>query len=106
VIKVPAIIGLLAPTAPAAATNTPVVVFATSTPVLVATVNPITATVGAAYTQAALAQLTVIPTSTALGAVPSTGFADQVGLPILLIAGAIFLVVIFLVRRVRTGGAA
>jgi len=91
----------LAP-APAAATSTPVVVFSTSTPIVVATTNPITATVAAAYTQAALAQLTVIPTSTALGAVPSTGFADEVGLPVLFIAGAVFLVIIFLVRRMRT----
>ena len=105
IIKLPAVASLITPAAPAA-TNTPVVVFATSTPVLaVPTVNPITATVGAAYTQAALAQLTVIPTSTALGAVPSTGFADEVGLPVLLIAGGVFLVLIFLVRRVRTARA-
>jgi hypothetical protein len=37
-----------------------------------------------------------------LGAVPSTGFADEVGLPLLFILGAIFLVVIFVVRRART----
>jgi LysM repeat protein len=104
-IKLPGGVSLITPVAAVAATNTPVVVFASSTPVLVATVNPITATVGAAYTQAALAQLTVIPTSTALGAVPSTGFADEVGLPVLLIAGAVFLVLIFLVRRVRTARA-
>jgi len=101
VIIIPRIIGLLASPQPND-TATPVVVFPTSTPILVATSNPITATVAAAYTQAALAQLTVIPTSTALGAVPSTGFADQVGLPILFIAGAVFLVIIFLVRRMRT----
>jgi LysM repeat protein len=103
-IKLPAVGSLITPAAPAA-TNTPVVVFASSTPVLVATVDPLTATVAAAYTQAAVSQLTVIPTSTALGAVPSTGFADEVGLPVLFIAGAIFLVVIFLVRRMRTARA-
>jgi LysM repeat protein len=101
IIKIPALIGLL-PSPQPSVTSTPVVVFSTSTPIVVATVNPITATVAAAYTQAALAQLTVIPTSTALGAVPSTGFADEVGLPLLFILGAVFLVIIFVVRRVRT----
>jgi LysM repeat protein len=100
-IEIPLIVGVLASPAPSI-TPTPVVVFATSTPIVVSTVNPITATVAAAYTQAALAQLTVIPTSTALGAVPSTGFADEVGLPLILVLGAVFLAVIFLVRRVRT----
>jgi LysM repeat protein len=98
---IPGVAGLL-PSPQVSVTATAVVVFPTSTPILVETVNPITATVAAAYTQAALAQLTVIPTSTALGAVPSTGFADEVGLPLIFILGAIFLVVIFVVRRVRT----
>jgi LysM repeat protein len=103
VLRIPLLVGLLPSPAPQVTiTSTPVVVFATSTPIVVPTVNPITATVAAAYTQAALAQLTVIPTSTALGAVPSTGFADQVGLPLLLLLGALFIVIIFLVRRVRT----
>jgi LysM repeat protein len=103
IIIIPGPLGLLpSPPPQASVTPTPVVVFPTSTPIVVATVNPITATVAAAYTQAALAQLTVIPTSTALGAVPSTGFADEVGLPALFILGAVFLVVIFVVRRVRT----
>ena len=101
ILIIPGLVGLLSSPEPSV-TSTPVVVFPTSTPVVVATVNPITATVAAAYTQAALAQLTVIPTSTALGAVPSTGFADEVGLPMLFVLGAVFLVVIFVVRRVRT----
>jgi LysM repeat protein len=98
---IPGVAGLL-PSPQASVTATAVVVFPTATPIVVETVNPITATVAAAYTQAALAQLTVIPTSTALGAVPSTGFADEVGLPMLFILGAVFLVIIFVVRRVRT----
>ena len=41
---------------------------------------------------------TVIATSTAL---PTSGFADEVGLPGLVIAAMVFIAVIFLVRRLR-----
>jgi LysM repeat protein len=101
ILVIPVVVGQ-APTPVPSLTHTPVVAFATETPIVVSTVNPITATVAAAYTQAALAQLTVIPTSTALGNVPQTGFADEVGLPLLFVAGLALLVVIFLVRRLRT----
>ena len=64
--------------------------------------NVVTQTVAALYTQAALAELTVYPTSTALGDVPATGFADEVGLPGLFIIGFVLVVIILLSRRLRS----
>ena len=64
--------------------------------------DPVTQTVAALYTQAALAELTVFPTSTALGDVPATGFADEVGLPGLFIIGFVLVVIILLSRRLRS----
>jgi hypothetical protein len=64
--------------------------------------DPVTETVAALYTQAALAELTVFPTSTALGGVPTTGFADEVGLPGLFIIGFVLVVIILLSRRLRS----
>lgn len=57
-----------------------------------------TATVGAALTLAAAAQLTVIPTTTALA---GTGFADEYGLPGLVVMALAFMIVILLARRLR-----
>ena len=57
-----------------------------------------TATVGAALTQAAVAQLTVVVTTTAL---PTTGFADEFGLPGLVVMSLAFVIVILLARRLR-----
>ena len=57
-----------------------------------------TATVGAALTQAAAAQLTVYPTTTAL---PNGGFADDIGLPGLVVMALTFVIVILLSRRLR-----
>jgi len=61
-----------------------------------------TATVGAALTKAAEAQLTVIPTTTALSALPNGGFADDIGLPGFVVMGLAFVIVILLARRLRT----
>ena len=84
-------------------TQTPVIAQATATTVPATnTPDPATATVGAALTQAAQAQLTHIPTSTAL---PGTGFADQYGAPGLVILGMALIAVIFLARRLRVGSA-
>jgi hypothetical protein len=80
-------------------TNTPVFSTATATPTSASLSDPATATVAAALTQAAQAQLTVIPTSTAL---PGTGFADEAGVPGLVIMAVALIVVIFLARRLRT----
>jgi len=60
--------------------------------------DPATATVAAALTQAALAQLTHVPTSTAL---PATGIADEYGAPGLVIMAMALVAVIFLARRLR-----
>ncbi len=57
-----------------------------------------TATVGAALTQAAVAQLTIVVTTTAL---PNTGFADDLGLPGLVVMALAFVIVILLARRLR-----
>jgi len=81
-------------------TNTPVIAQATMT--VSPTDNPATATVGAAFTQIAAASTqttqTVIATSTAL---PNTGFADDVGLPGMFALALAFVIVIFLVRKLR-----
>lgn len=77
-------------------TSTPVV--AQSSATISPTANPATATVGAAFTQIAVSTQTIIPTSTAL---PNTGFADEMGLPGMLLAALALVVVIFLVRRLR-----
>jgi cell division septation protein DedD len=76
---------------------TPVVAQPTNTP-LPPTPDPATATVGAALTQAALAAQTVVPTSTAL---PGTGFADDVGIPGLLVMAVLLVAIILIVRRLR-----
>ena len=84
-----------------APTDTPVLAEATSTEILALTTDtpePVTATVGAALTQAANAELTNVPTSTAL---PKTGIGDEFGAPGLVIAGMMLVAVIFLARRLR-----
>jgi hypothetical protein len=84
-------------------TNTPV--FQQSTPtIMVASPDPQTATVAAALTQAAQAQLTVtsLPTSTLL---PNTGFIDDVGAPGLAVMAMALVVVILLARRLRAAPA-
>ena len=57
-----------------------------------------TATVGAALTQAAVAQLTIVPTTTAL---PQTGFVEDVGVPGLAVMALTFIIVILMARRLR-----
>jgi hypothetical protein len=61
-----------------------------------------TATVGAALTQAAAAQLTIVPTTTALA---GTGIADEYGLPGLVVMALAFVIVILLARRLRVAPA-
>jgi len=81
-------------------TDTPVLAEATFTPTMLFTPSsePLTATVGAALTQAANAALTTVPTSTAL---PKTGIGDEFGGPSLAIMGMVLIAVIFLARRLR-----
>jgi hypothetical protein len=66
--------------------------------------DPQTATVAAANTQAAQAQLTItaLPTSTLL---PDTGFFDDAGAPGLFIMAIALVVVILLARRLRVSPA-
>ncbi|HVN54486.1 MAG TPA: LPXTG cell wall anchor domain-containing protein [Anaerolineaceae bacterium] len=94
------------PTATLRPTNTatPVLAIATTAVPGLSQDEARTATVAALLTQAALAQQTGTgtahaPTSTAL---PTTGFADEVGLPGLFGLGLILLAVIFVVRRLRS----
>jgi hypothetical protein len=82
-------------------TQTPLIAQATSTVMAPTnTADPATATVAAALTQAALAQLTHVPTSTAL---PGTGIGDEYGAPGLVVLGMALVGVIFLARRLRVG---
>lgn len=79
----------------ATATNTP----DPNTPIAgVGTPAAATATVGAALTQAAIAQLTIVPTTTGL---PNTGFVDDYGVPGLVVLALAFIIVIMLARRLR-----
>ncbi|HEY5903676.1 MAG TPA: hypothetical protein VIU39_14070, partial [Anaerolineales bacterium] len=89
----------IVPTATLPPTPTPVLAQATSTATLPPpTQDPATATVAAALTQAALAQQTVVPTSSAL---PGTGIADEYGMPGLVALAVVLLVIILLARRLR-----
>jgi len=85
---------------PPTATPTQVVVLPspTSTPfTTLPTLEPAQATAAAQETQAA-AQGGVTPTATAL---PSTGFADEVGMPMLAALGGIFILALILARSLR-----
>lgn len=87
---------LPAPNTPTA-TVTSVVVVATNTP---AGPDPRTATVAALLTQAAqTTQTVVVPTATNL---PDTGFADDVGLPVMMGMAILLVAVIFVARRLRS----
>jgi hypothetical protein len=82
-------------------TNTPVVAqpTETNTPEITETPDPaITQTLAVEYTQLAESTATIILTTTAL---PTSGFADEVGLPGLVIAAMVLVAVIFLARRLR-----
>ena len=81
-------------------TNTLVVAQPTATNTLQFTLtpDPATATVAAGLTRVAASTATVILTSTAL---PVSGFADEFGLPGLVVAAMVLVAVIFLARRLR-----
>jgi LPXTG-motif cell wall-anchored protein len=89
-------------------TNTPVIVLPSATAVIpaggqAATQDPRTATVAALLTQAAVVQQTSMPTATSTG-LPTTGFADQVGVPGLIGLAILLIAVIIFARRLRTSG--
>ncbi|MBV6397176.1 MAG: hypothetical protein HFACDABA_02781 [Anaerolineales bacterium] len=83
-------------------TNTPPIQQASGTAPVSAPADPQTATVAAALTQAAQAQLTVtfLPTSTAV--MPTSGFADEAGLPGLVVMTIALVAVILLARKLRS----
>ena len=95
---------LWTPTAlPATATGTPsptpVVYIPTETPTSI--YDPLTATMAALYTQAAIAQLTPTSTLMAPSSLPQGGFADKYGIPGLILMAAVLVVIILLARRLR-----
>ena len=76
---------------------TPVIAVATDTPTATPNIAA-TGTVAAALTLAAEAIMTVVPVSSAL---PDGGFADDVGLPGLIVMMVVFIAVIFFARKLR-----
>ena len=71
----------------------------TSTPfTTLPTLDPIQATAAAQETQAAALGGGITPTATAL---PSTGFADEIGVPMLAMLGGVFLLALILARGLR-----
>jgi len=97
------------PSATRTATEPPATELPTATeitPIFTAAVNGQTATVNALLTQAAISQTeaaggSVATATSAPSVLPDSGFADDVGLPTLLIAAALLLAVILLARRMR-----
>jgi len=63
--------------------------------------DSLTATMAALYTQAAISQLTPTSTLVAPLSLPKGGFADEFGIPGLVMMAAVLLVVIFMARRLR-----
>ncbi len=84
------------------ATETPVVAVATDTPTATPNIAA-TGTISAALTEAADAILTIVPTSSAL---PDGGFADDVGIPGLVMMMIVFIAVIFFARKLRKASVA
>ena len=89
-------------TPPPLPTNTPLMLMGEAT-ATATSVDAAIATRSALMTLAAQTPVaTALPTSTLL---PGTGFADEVGMPGLLALAVVFVVVIFLVRRLRASQA-
>jgi LPXTG-motif cell wall-anchored protein len=84
----------------AIATATPETIITVGTPVVAQDLSARTQTVAALLTQAAGGNGTATPTAKAT-ALPTTGFADEVGLPVLFGLALLLVVVIFVVRRLR-----
>ncbi|UCF60014.1 MAG: hypothetical protein JSV37_09610 [Anaerolineaceae bacterium] len=87
-------------------TPTQVVVLPSDTPTpftTLPTIDPLTATAAAQATADAEAGETATATPTAL---PATGFADEAGIPTLILFGALLVIVVFVARGLRTRTAA
>jgi glucose/arabinose dehydrogenase len=90
----------------ATVTPTQVVVLPSDTPTpftTLPTIDPLTATAAAQATADAEAGETATATPTAL---PATGFADEAGIPTLILFGALLVIVVFVARGLRTRTAA
>ena len=85
----------------ATASPTPVVVIPTATS-LPPTVDPRTQTVEALLTEAAMPTTPGVPATTTT--LPSAGFADEVGLPLMLGLAVVLILVFFVARRLRMAG--
>lgn len=84
---------------PPTATSTPTSVVVVPTNTRVPTQDPRTATISALLTQASITTQTMVPTAVSL---PTTGFADEVGLPALFGVSVALIGVFFLARRLRS----
>jgi len=84
-------------------TNVPDLPAASSTPVIAQNTPAATATTGPATLVVMQTQLALQMTSTAggQGAMPTTGFFDEVGLPSMIIMALALVTIIFLARRMR-----
>jgi hypothetical protein len=93
------------PTNTLAPTNTPVIVLApTKSPTIdiaIATRNAVLTQIGATA-KAIVTQVSATPPRPTTTALPVTGIADELGTPGLITAAFIFVVIIFLMRRLRT----
>lgn len=86
-------------------TPTQVVVLPSDTPTpftTLPTIDPLTATAAAQATADAEGVETATATPTAL---PATGFADEAGIPTLILFGALLVIVVFVARGLRTRSA-
>ncbi len=104
--SIPTITNTPLPTA--TVTPTQVVVLPSDTPTptpftTLPTIDPLTATAAAQATADAGAGETATATPTAL---PATGFADEAGIPTLILFGALLVIVVFVARGLRTRTAA
>jgi hypothetical protein len=101
--SIPTITNTPLPTA--TVTPTQVVVLPSDTPTpftTLPTIDPLTATAAAQATADADGEETATATPTAL---PATGFADEAGIPTLILFGALLVIVVFVARGLRTRSA-
>ena len=101
--SIPTITNTPLPTA--TVTPTQVVVLPSDTPTpftTLPTIDPLTATAAAQATAGAEGGETATATPTAL---PATGFADEAGIPTLILFGALLVIVVFVARGLRTRSA-
>jgi cytoskeletal protein RodZ len=89
------------PTNPPANSPTPVIAISTATGTATPTIDPGTLVAMQTQLSSQLTSTAIIALGTPAGAMPQTGFFDQVGLPGLVILTLALVAVIFLARRMR-----